>query len=227
MRKRQWNVGSLSIPPESGDEVCSMAEEKCPEHPHMFTLTPSVQGSLESRAHRVDSLKQHYRTPTSFVKFFRSYIVADGEQKMTVASHQYDAEQENAPIECVYDTCARLWGLHVPYLDPREWVTLFDYRSGLEDDSGGVFVEDCVISSMTQAFWDSAMKLVKSKLFHGDLAGNLSRNIMVKTHNDSGEIAEVKIIDFGLCHQHPGSSEDALCVFYNNVLDNILNITYG
>ncbi len=223
MRKRQWNLPPIKVPAEFGNSNLDL-EKECPMHPNIFTLTPSVQSEINSRAHRVDPFKQHYRTPTSFVKLFKSYIVADGEQRMTVASGQYDVEQESAPIECVYDDCSRMWGLHVPYLDPSEWVTLSDYRANLKSKD----VRDWrVVSSMTQAFWDSAIKLVNSKLFHGDLAGNLLNNIMVKTEKSSDEIAEVKIVDFGLCHQYPGCSEDALCAFYNDILDTVLDRTYG
>lgn len=212
--KRVWNLPPLELPPELPANN-STSVTPLP-HPHIFKVNKREETALNATfGPRVDFLKQHYRTPTSFVKIYRNDESARDEFQMTVASRQYD--DMPTPIECRQEAETRLWGLSVPYLPPSEWITLGGYLkkySGLENYK--------IVSSMTQAFWDSALKLVDSRLFHCDLWGNFHHNIMVRP-TAGGHVAKLKIIDYGLCYRDPGSSDDVLCAFYGHVLDNILD----
>tara|TARA_E500000331_G_scaffold291635_1_gene288165 strand:- start:100 stop:765 length:666 start_codon:yes stop_codon:yes gene_type:complete len=220
MRKREWGLPALDVPIKGSEKTAN----KRGDHPHLFVLDSPTESSLvEAVGCRVSVTKQHYRTPTSFVKFFRDDAKAKDEYRMTVASGQYAEEEVKTPIECKWEPDAKLWGLYIPYLQPSEWRTLEDYRKNqrcVKEDA----CKRRVVSSMTQAFWASAMKLISSRLFHCDLTSNLLHNIMVKT--SGAHVDELKIVDFGLCHYSPESSVDAACQFYNVILDDVVRKIY-
>tara|TARA_Y100000992_G_scaffold280232_1_gene227110 strand:- start:277 stop:987 length:711 start_codon:yes stop_codon:yes gene_type:complete len=223
MSKRRWNLPALDVPPDCERKE---ADRRGGDHPHLFVLdSPTENVLVETVGRRVSVTKQHYRTPTSFVKLFRDDSKAKDEYRMTVASGQYEDEESKTPIECRWEADANLWGLYIPYLQPSEWRTLDDYRKNQKCPKQDNLEKSRVISSMTQAFWASAIKLISSKLFHCDLTSNLLQNIMVKT--SGAHIEELKIVDFGLCHHSPEASVDAACDFYNVVLDDVVSKIYN
>lgn len=211
--KRVWNLPPLEVPT---DTPVGIATSVTPlPHPHIFRVNEREETALNATfGPRVDILKQHYRTPTSFVKIYKSNESARDEFQMTVASRQYD--DMPTPVECHQESETQLWGLSLPYLPPSEWITLAGYLKKF----GGIGNHG-VVSSMTQAFWNSALKLVHSRLFHCDLWDNFRQNIMVRP-TTGGHVAELKIIDYGLCYRDLASTDDVLCAFYGHVLDNIL-----